>query len=112
MPSPSVAIQFDGHSFSSYQVQLACALNHCPEITEDTKSSILGSLQGGPGAPSLSCRELVREIERSFPDIYAAVASNGSYWKRKAREEHRSWWDTMSQIVQRYVREPSIQIIC
>ncbi len=103
MPSNNVTISFNGKGFSMHQAQLACALNLCPELSDEIRSSILGDVLGGPGAPSIPCNALVREIERSRPDISATVANNATYWELQARREHRRWLDVMSQIVQRYV---------
>ena len=86
-----------------HQARLACALNLCQELSDETRSSILGALLGGPGAPSIPCHPLVREIERSRPDIYAAVANNAAYWELEARGEYWRWLEVISQIVQRYV---------
>lgn len=86
-----------------HQARLACALNLCQEMSDETRSSILGALLGGPGAPSIPCHALVREIERSRPEIFAAVANNATYWELEARREYRRWLEVISQIVQRYV---------
>lgn len=102
-PSSIVTISFNGLGFSMHQAQLACALNLCPDISDETRSSILGSISGGPGAPSIPCHALVREIERSRPDIFAAVANNATYWELEARREYWRWFQVISQIVQRYV---------
>ena len=103
MSSNNVTISFNGQGFSMYQAQLACALNLCPEFSDESRSSILGGLLGGPGAPSIPCHALVREIERSRPDTSTAVANNATYWELQARREYRRWFEVTSQIVQRYV---------
>ena len=102
MPSNIVTISFNGKEFSMHQAQLACALNLCQDFSDESRSSILGALLGGPGAPSIPCHALVREIERTRPDIFAAVANNATYWELEARREYRRWFEVMSQIVQRY----------
>ena len=102
MPSIIVTITFNGHDFSMHQAQLACALNLCQDISDESSSSILGALLGGPGAPSIPCHALVREIERARPDIFADVANNVTHWELEARREYRRWFEHMSQIVQRY----------
>ncbi len=102
MPSNIATISFHGNDFSMHQAQLACALNLCQEFSDESRSSILGTLLGGPGAPSIPCHALVREIERARPDISAAVANNATYWELEARREYRRWFEGMSQIVQRY----------
>ena len=86
-----------------HQARLACALNLCQEMSEESRSSILGALLGGPGAPPVPCHGLVREIERSRPDIVAAVVNNTTHWELEARREYRRWLEVISQIVQRYV---------
>ena len=101
MPSDIVTISFNGKEFSMHQARLACALNLCQDFSDETRSNILGAHLGGPGAPSIPCHAMVREIERSRPDIFAAVANNATYWELEARREYRRWSEKMSQIVQR-----------
>ena len=102
MPSTIITITFNGQDFSTHQAQLACALSLCQDISDESSSSILGALLGGPGAPSIPCHTLVREIERSRPDIFANVINNATYWELEARREYRRWFEATSQIVQRY----------
>lgn len=102
MPSNIVAISFDGKDFSVHQAQLACALNLCQEFSDESRSTILGTFVGGPGASSIPCHALVCEIEESRPDIFAAVANNATQWEQEARREYRRWFEAISQIVQRY----------
>lgn len=99
--SNTVTIPFNGQEVSMHQARLACALNLCQEMSDESRSSVLGALLGGPGAPSIPCHALVREIERSRPDIFAAVANNATYWEQEARREYWRWLEVISQIVQR-----------
>ena len=85
------------------QARLACALNLRQEMSEESRSIVLGALLGGPGAPPIPCHGLVREIERSRPDIVAAVVNNATYWEPEARREYWRWLEVISQIVQRYL---------
>ena len=103
-----MALSFNGETFSSYELQVACAMrryvcNSPGHVVDDETIGVIVSYQRhGVGRAPVDCRNLVWKVQHSQCRTYFAdVVNNRAYWEHEARQLYDNWLGAYSNVVQR-----------
>jgi hypothetical protein len=103
-----MSIQFEGHTFTTYEVRVAYALERyitTPEshpLGNKTLNCIMSSVQAGFCSQSKPYGNLIATPKQIHPAILADIVNNQAHWQTEARNVYRRWIELSSQIVQRF----------
>ena len=106
-----MALSLNGQSFSSYELQVACAIrlyvsNSSGHVVgDDIIGFIISYLRHGFGQAPVDCRNLVWTVQHSHTDqcrtYFADIVNNRAYWEHEARQLYNDWLGASCKAVQR-----------
>jgi len=104
----AMSIQFEGHTFTTYEVRVAYALERyitTPDshpLGNETLNGIMSSVQAGCCSQSKPYGNLTATLKQCHPAILADIVNNQAHWQTEARNVYLRWIELSSQFVQRF----------
>ena len=106
-----MALSLNGQSFSTYELQVACAMRRyiCYSeghvVDDETIGAVISYRRYGLGGAPVDCRNLVWTVQHTethqFRTYFADVVNNRAYWEPEARQLYNNWFGACSKGVQR-----------
>ena len=106
-----MALSLNGQSFSSYQLQVACAIRRyvCNPSGHVVDDEVIGFIisyrRHGFGQAPIDCRNLVWTVQHSHANqcrtYFDEVVNNRAYWEHEARQLYDNWLGATSKGMQR-----------
>ena len=98
--------QIKDNAYPQHETEIACSLRFYLSASDEIIGSILGARRNGLGSYPIQCSGLIEEMQQStdarLRAVYDAVRNNRAQWEPQARQVYSEWWDTHSQLAQRY----------
>ena len=102
-----MALSLNGQSFSTYELQVACAMRRyiCNSeghvVDDETIGFIISYVRYGFGRLPVDCRNLVWTVQHSQTGPWLDVDSNRAYWEPEARRIYNNWLGACGKGLQR-----------
>ena len=96
-----MALSLNGQSFSTYELQVACAVRRYMGNDDETIGFIISYVRYGFGRPPVDCRNLVSTVQQCQTGTWLAVNNNRACWEPEARRLYNNWLGACGRGLQR-----------